>query len=184
MQDIQTRDQAHYETMSAVVELFVTGNKNATAIAKTLGLPRRDVLDYIDEWREIAKSNEHIKDRAAQAINDMDLHYDKIIREMWTIIEADLTDTRTKATTLKAVSEVEAKRQEVLQKAGIYDDSGIADQMVLMEEKVDKMQQLLINVTSMFPDTKMYIIERLSMVQDAPVPVPSETTMQGEVVTD
>ena len=180
MQDIQERDDAHYETLDKVLQLFLTGNKNATAIAKELSIPRRDVLDYIAEWRSIANNTEGIKDRATQALHEMDKHYDMIMKRQWEIVNDETINANVRANTLKQIADIEGKRQETFQKAGLYDDSGIADQIVQMEEKVEAYENLLLTVASVFPDTKAYIRERIAMLEEK-VTVES---MQGEVVTD
>lgn len=180
MQDIQHRDDAHYETLDQVLKLFLTGNRNATAIAKELSIPRRDVLDYIAEWRSIANNTEGIKDRATQALHEMDKHYDMIIQKQWEIVNDETINANTRANTLNQIAGIEAKRQETFQKAGLYDDSGIADQIVEMEEKVEAYETLLLTVANVFPDTKPYIRERIAMLKDEAVVEP----MQGEVVTN
>jgi hypothetical protein len=180
MQDIQQRDEAHYETLDQVLNLFLTGNKDATSISKELGIPRRDVLDYIAEWRSIANNTEGIKDRATQALHEMDKHYDMIIKKQWEIANDATVNANVRANTLKQIADIESKRQETFQKAGLYDDSGVADQIVEMEEKVDAYETLLLTVATVFPDTKQYIRERIAMLQDEVIVEP----MQGEVVTD
>lgn len=184
MQDITNRDQGHYETMDSVIRLFITGDKNATAISKELGIPRKDVLNYIDEWKTIASSTEGIKDRATQALNEMDLHFDMIIKEQWAIVNDPTNDVRTRATVLKQISEVESKRQETLQKAGLYDDAGITDELVRMQEYTDKIKQLLLVVAKVFPDTKPYIKERLALLSNEIIVLDDDSVLKGEVVSD
>lgn len=180
MQDIQVRDEGHYETLDQVVRMYITGQKNATQIAKELRIPRKDVLNYIDEWREIAKNTDMIKDRATQALHEMDLHYDMIIKSMWEIANDDTVNERTRAQVLKNIADVEAKRQETLQKAGLYDDAGLTDELVELQEKVDNITHLLLTVAGVFPQTKQYIAERLALLQEGVVEVPN--TVKGETV--
>jgi uncharacterized protein YjgD (DUF1641 family) len=170
----------YYVNMNRVVEMYLKGETNATKIAKGLSLPRKEVLDYIDAWREIAKSNDKIKDRAAEALTAMDRHYDMIIRELWSIINDRTVDLKTKASTLKSLADIEAKRQETLQKAGLYDDSGIADELVRMEKYVEGIKAALFAVIKEYPLTKVFIMERLSGA-GSPVSV-DNPPIEGEVI--
>lgn len=51
-------NDGHYETMNQIVELYLKGNKNPTAIAKQIGIPRKDVLLYIEQWQELAQNRD------------------------------------------------------------------------------------------------------------------------------
>ena len=170
-QELEETD--YYVNMHRVVEMYLKGETNATKIAKGLSLPRKDVLEYISAWREIAKSNEKIKDRAAEALTAMDRHYDMIIKEYWTIIDDRTVDLKTKATALKNVADIEAKRQETLQKAGLYDDAGITEELVQMQEYTDNIKGVLLSVVKEYPETKVFIMEKLSSI-GKPVSVPEQ----------
>lgn len=169
----------YYVNMNRVVEMYLKGETNATKIAKGLSLPRKDVLDYIQAWKEIASNNERIKDRAAEALTAMDRHYDMIIKGFWEVIEDRTVDLKTKAGALKNVADVEAKRQETLQKAGLYDDAGISEELVRMEEYTDAIQQVLFDVVKQFPQTKVFIMERFSKIGN---PVTVDEPVKGEVI--
>jgi hypothetical protein len=167
-----------YVDMNRVVEMYLKGTTNATAIAKALDIPRKDVLNHIDEWRRIAANTDAIKDRASEALTAMDKHYDLIIAEMWDIVHGG-ADERVRATTLKAIADVEAKRQETLQKAGLYDDAGISEELVAMEERVEAIERLLVSVAQKYPETKIFIMEGLSKASG---PVSIEDTVQSTTV--
>lgn|ERR1044072_2175399 len=171
----------YYVNLNRVTELWLTGETNATTIAKRLSLPRKDVLDYIQAWKEIARNNQNIKDRAAEALTAMDKHYDLIIKGLWEVIKDPTVDLKTKAGTLKNAADVEAKRQETLQKAGLYDDAGIAEELVKMEEYVDGIKNVLFSVIKQFPETKIFIMEQFSKVGE---PVVVDEPIKGEITKD
>lgn len=173
----------YYVNMNRVVEVFLKGHTNPTQIAKALSIPRKDVINYITAWREIAKNSTQIKDRAAEALSAMDRHYDMIIKEMWEVVEAPTVDLKTKASTLKQIADVEAKRQETLQKAGLYDDAGVSEKLVEMEEYTDAIKALLISVVKSYPQTKTFIMEGLSNL-GSPTRVAEDDTTEGEVIKD
>jgi hypothetical protein len=171
----------YYVNLNRVMEMFLKGQTNATKISKALGLPRKDVLDYIAAWQDIARNNQNIKDRATEALTAMDKHYDMIIAGFWEIIENPLVDLKTKAGALKNVADVEVKRQETLQKAGLYDDAGIADELVRMEEYTEGIKNALFAVIKQYPETKVFIMEQFSKAGE---PVVVEEPIKGEITKD
>lgn len=176
MYEIEETD--YYVNLNRVTELYLKGETNATKIAKLLSLPRKDVLDYIQAWKEIAKNTPSIKDRAAEALTAMDKHYDIIIKGLWEVIDDPTVDLKTKASTLKNAADVEAKRQETLQKAGLYDDAGIAEELVAMEEYTEGIKNVLFAVIKKYPETKVFIMEEFSKVGE---PVSVDEPIKGEI---
>lgn len=165
--------------MNKVVERILKGQNDPTKIAKDLGLKRAQVLDYIDEWKQIAANDDNIKARAREALVAMDEHYSLIISRLWeTVEQADLAnDTKSKTTTLKAIADIEAKRQEALQKAGLYDDAELGDELALMEERAEKIKKLLTTIASKYPDTKMEIMVGLKDIFGQAGPIPGEVVV-------
>jgi hypothetical protein len=177
-------DAPYYEEMNRVVEAILKGETNPTTIARELDIPRKKVLDYMDEWRSIARNNPDIQGRAAEAMTAMDRHYDLIIKEMWAIVNDPLADVKTRAGTLKAIADVESKRQESLQKAGLYDDSGMAEEIAEMEAKAEEIQKMFAEVASRYPQTRAFIQERLSQIFGTGGSVPTDpegNTIMGEL---
>lgn len=165
--------------MNRVIERVLKGQNDPTKIAKDLGLKRSEVLDYIDEWKQIAANDDNIKARAREALVAMDEHYSLIINRLWeTVEQADLAnDTKSKTTTLKAIADIEAKRQESLQKAGLYDDAELGDELALMEERAEAIKKLLTNIASKYPDTKMEIMMGLKDIFGQAGPIPGEVVV-------
>ncbi len=167
------------DQMNRVVERYLKGD-NATAIAKATGLKRAEVLDYIDEYRDIARNDEEVKGRAREALHNADEHVNMIIKRTWETVEQvdNAGDYKTKATLLKNLSDIEGKRVEMLQKAGLYDDAALGDEIAEMEEK----QQILINilkeVTADCPHCKLEVARRLAKVtgKAEPVVIPGEVS--------
>lgn len=162
MQDLET--VTYYEEMHTVVEALLKGETNPTALARQLGMTRVKVMDYVDAWKDIAKNDSDIKDRAKESLTNMDRHYDLIIKEMWGVVEDNSVDLRTKASTLKQIADVESKRQETLQKAGLYDDAGVAEELVDTQIKAQAIKELLRDVATKYPNTKTDILEGLSRI--------------------
>jgi small nuclear ribonucleoprotein (snRNP)-like protein len=153
------------ERMNEVVTAYLKGD-NPTQIAKITGLKRAEVLEYIEEWRVVAQNNKTIQARATEALTSMDEHYNMIIRELWeTMEQADLNnDFKLKATVLKSLADVEGKRVDLLQKAGLLDNQQIGDEVVEMEKKHEILIGILREVTSDCPHCKVEVARRLSRV--------------------
>jgi len=153
------------ERMNDVVTAYLKGD-NPTQIAKITGLKRAEVLEYIEEWRVVAQNNKTIQARATEALTSMDEHYNMIIRELWeTMEQADLNnDFKLKATVLKALADVEGKRVDLLQKAGLLDNQQIGDEVIEMEKKHEILIGILREVTSDCPHCKVEVARRLSSV--------------------
>ena len=154
----------YYEEMDKVVTALLKGETNATELARQLSMPRRKILDYMEAWKDIARNDSDIKDRAKESLTNMDRHYDLIVKEMWSVVEDGAVDLKTKASTLKQIADVESKRQETLQKAGLYDDAGIADELVEAQIKAQAIKELLREIATRYPNTKTDILEGLGKI--------------------
>lgn len=172
----------YYEEMNTVVQRLLKGDTNPTSLARELGMPRKKVLDYMDAWKNIAQNHPDIQARARESLTAMDRHYDMIIKEMWGIVEMEV-DNKVRATVLKNIADVESKRQETLQKAGLFDDSGIADELVAMEETAENIKQLLSDVVRKYPETRLFIMEGIQRVFGNGNSVPNDdvAVIQGEI---
>lgn len=162
MQELES--VTYYEEMNRVVSALLKGNTNPTALARELGMTRVKVMDYMEAWKDYARNDEDIKNRAKESLTEMDHHYDLIVSEMWGVVNDDVVDLKTKAGTLKHIADVISKRQETLQKAGLYDDAGLADELVDTQEKAQKIKELLREIATKYPATKIDILEGLSRI--------------------
>jgi hypothetical protein len=153
------------EQMNSVVAAHLKGD-NATAIARQTGMKRAQVIEYIDEWKQLAQNNKTIQSRAYEALTGMDEHYSMIIRELWGVLEeADMNnDLKTKTAVLKNLADIEGKRVDLLQKAGLLDTTQIGDEVVAMEKKHEILISILREVTSDCPHCKVEVARRLSRV--------------------
>lgn len=153
----------HFDQMNRVVEELLKGN-NPTAISKTLGIKRVEVLDHIETWRGLVRSDNSIRERAKEALGAADQHYAMIINRSWeTVEQADAAaELRTKAQALKLVADVEAKRIEMLQKAGLLENNELGDQLVETERKQEILMNILRDVTSNCDHCKFEVARRLS----------------------
>lgn len=164
MKDVHTTD--FYVNMDKVMSVFLKGETNYTRIARKTGLPRADVMRYIEEWRATAPSNTDIKLRAKNNLAEMDEHYSMLISRAWETVEQadDSGDIKTKVTAIKAIADIEAKRQDTLQKAGMYDDAEIGDQLAQMAEQSEAIKQMLVDIAEKYPQAKSDILDGLRRI--------------------
>lgn len=151
-------ESPRFEEMNAVVELYIQ-NVNPTKISRQLGLRRVDVLAHIDEWKRTAVGSEAMKDRVDELISSMDSHYSLLIQKAYEIVtEVDrpLDDEEKKKETmtrsqmlsqkkgaLDLIAKLEKDRIDILQKSGLLEAADVGDQLVEMEQKYDRVMDLL-----------------------------------------
>jgi hypothetical protein len=168
--DIELAD--HFDRMNKVVEELLKGN-NPTQIASITGFKRAEVLGYIDEWKEVVRSDSGARDRAKEAISGADQHYAMLIKEAWkTVEDADQAgQLNIKATALKLIADIEGKRIGMLQEVGLLDNQELASQIAETERKQDVLVKILKEVTATCPKCKMEVAKRLSQITGIVEPV-------------
>lgn len=140
MTELEVYDAKRFTDMEQVADLFMEGAK-ATDIAKTTGLQRKYVVSLIEEWRETALADQASRDLARETLTKMVSHYDKLIKQYYELIDdlQDLNFSHNVAaqinSALKNIADLEAKRVDALQKAGILDANEMGDEVARMEEK-------------------------------------------------
>lgn len=169
--ELEFADREHYINTIAQ-DFLLKGRNNPTQIAKELGLKRADVVTYIEEWREAAITGD-AKARATELLYEMDKSYDQIIQELW-ITHAEADSAKDAANILKTISEVIAKRQDVLQRAGLYDDAAIGDELALVEEQMQGIKDLLKSVAKNHPAARQEIMEGLGRIFKQATSLPVE----------
>lgn len=174
----------YYDTMNEVVKRLLQGNTNPSAIARELNMKRKDVLDYIDEWKRIASNRPDIQARAMEALTAMDRHYDMLNAEFWGIANTEI-DNKIRLQALKHIADIEARRQEALQKAGLFDDAGVGDELAVMEARAEAIKELLSEVAKQFPQTRTMIMEGITRIfNDEETSMPSDDTVIKGEITD
>lgn len=154
----------HAEQLAHIVDEYVLkGVVNPTRIAKDSGLTRVQVVRLLEEWKDISANNEQIKQRAAQALVEFDRTYDQIINEYWNIYNS-ADSPRDQNSVMKNLADAVKTRQEVLQRAGLYDDAALGDQLVVLEQQIEEIKNLMREVSKQYPETKLFIMEQLGRI--------------------
>ena len=155
----------HLDQINAVATEYLKGS-DASEISKSLDIPRARVLSLLSDWREMVASNQAIHARAKEALAGADQHYSSLIKKAYEVIEsADQTANLTaKTTAIKLITDIEAKRLDMLQKAGLLDNKEIAEEMAAMERKHEILINILKDVAANYPTVRKEILSRLSEV--------------------
>jgi uncharacterized protein YjgD (DUF1641 family) len=154
-----------FDQMNKVMEELLKGN-TPSAVAKKFELTRVQVENHVSNWKIMVQDNTAIRERAKEALAGADQHYSVLIKEAWTLAEdADTAgQLGVKATALKLITDIEAKRIDMLNKAGVLEDSGIANEILESEKKQEILVGILRDVTSNCDKCKWEVSKRLSEV--------------------
>jgi hypothetical protein len=168
--DIELAD--HFDRMNKVVGELLKGN-TPTQIATVTGFKRAEVLEYIEEWKQVVRSDSGARERAKEAISGADQHYAMLIKEAWkTVEDADQAgQLNIKATALKLIADIEGKRIGMLQEVGLLDNAELATQLAETERKQDILVKILKEVTATCPKCKLEVAKRLSQITGIVEPV-------------
>ena len=155
----------HLDQVNDVVEEYLKGN-DPTQISKDLAIPRQRVVAYIDEWKVNASNNAVIRARAKEALSGADAHYRKLISKSYEVIdEASMTNNLSaKTAAIKLVMDIESKRIDMLQKAGLLENKELADEMVEIEKRQEVLVGILKDIASTHPEVRDLIMRRLSSI--------------------
>lgn len=155
----------HFDRMNKVVQELLKGN-SATQIATITGFSRKEVIEYVDEWKSVVHNDTNLRDRAREAISGADEHYAMLIKEAWkTVEDADTQgQLNVKAGALKLIADIETKRIAMLQSVGVLENTQIASQIAETERKQEILVGILKEVTASCPKCKMDVAKRLSQI--------------------
>lgn len=155
----------HLDQVNVVVEEYLKGN-DPTQISKQLAIPRQRVVSYIDEWKVSASNNAAIRARAKEALAGADQHYGILISKSYEVIdEASMTNNLgAKTAAIKLVMDIESKRIDMLQKAGLLENKELADEMVQIEKRQEVLVSILKDIASTHPEVRDLIMRRLSSI--------------------
>ena len=155
----------HLDEVNKVVEEYLKGS-DPTKISKDLSLPRTRVVAHLNEWKTMASANAAIRARAKDALAGADAHYSKLISKSYEVIdEASMTNNLSaKTQAIKLVMDIESKRIDMLQKAGLLENKELAEEIVEIERRQEVLVGILRDVASEHPEVRDLIMHRLSAI--------------------
>lgn len=148
-----TGDEPKFEEQAKVIELYAQ-NVNPTEIARQVKIRRVDVLHHIDEWKKTAVGSDVMKAQVEEFIASMSEHFGVLIRKAHEVIDEVDDDNGYEAkgrsgmlgqkiAAIKTLSELEAKRIDILQKSGLLEAADLGDELAEMEEQKDILLDIL-----------------------------------------
>lgn len=153
----------HLDQMNKVVSKYLEGN-DPTKISKELNLSRQKVVAFLDEWKVMASNNAAIRERAREALVAADTHYNKLIGQAYEVIDDATTQANlgAKTTAIKLVLDIESRRIDMLQKAGLLENKELAEEMIEIENRQDILMNILKDIAAEHPEVRDKIMRRLS----------------------
>jgi hypothetical protein len=163
----------HLDEVNKVVGEYLKGN-DPTKISKELSIPRTKVVGLIKEWQTLAADNAAIRERAKEALAAADQHYSRLIAQTYEVIEeaTTISNLGAKTNAIKLVMDLESRRIDMLQKAGLLENKELAEEMIELERRQDILVNILKDIASSHPEIRDMIMQRLS-----------DVAKRGEVIT-
>jgi len=155
----------HLDEVNRVASEYVKGSTEIQ-ISKSLDMPRTRVVRLLDEWRGMIANNDAIRARAREALATADQHYNRLIQKAYEVIDSAESqgDPGEKRQSLKLILEIENKRIEMLQKAGLLENKEIAEELMEMENKQEVLVKILREVSGKCDTCKVEVSKRLAEV--------------------
>lgn len=171
MSDIEKRPlteadiMKRYDEQQEIVLLYVKGH-TVPEIVRLTGMKRTQVEEHLKDFREYASQDRAIRTRAKDIVLSVDTHYSDIIKALYRNVEASefKDDPKAAMAGLKMIADAEAKRVELLAKAGLLADNTIGDQIAEMERKQSILVEILREISRKHPNIGREIQGRLSEV--------------------
>jgi hypothetical protein len=155
----------HLDEMNKVVEKYLQG-EDPTQISKVLALPRQKVVAHLNQWKAMAADNAAIRARAKEALVAADTHYNHLINKAYEVMDEATTTANLSAknSAIKLVLDIESKRIDMLQKAGLLENKELAEEMIEIERKQDILKNILQDIAAEHPEIRNKIMQRLSEI--------------------
>ncbi len=155
----------YYEDQNRVVELYIKG-ATKTDIKKQTGFSFHKIDKFLAEFKEYAAQDVAIRERARGIVLELDSHYTSIIRDSYEAIEQLKfnDDPKSVLSGLKGIADIQAKRMELLAKAGLLADNSLGDQIAEAERKQEILVGILKAIAKKHPEIAREISSELSQV--------------------
>lgn len=162
----------HLDLVNKVASEYLKGS-DASEISKILNIPRVKVTELLTDWRVMAANNQAIHARAKEALAGADQHYSSLIKKAYEVIDSadQIANLTAKTTSIKLIADIESKRLEMLQKAGLLDNQELADELLETERKQEILISILKEVTSSCESCRSKVLKKLSQVNEGGVVV-------------
>jgi hypothetical protein len=157
------------EDLQRVLKIYMTGQKGElgiTKISKELGLSRAYVSKLVNEAVIVFRNDDMLRERTKEVVAEYDLTMDNLKSEAYRLLAdaEDAGDLKTRATVLKNIGDLEAKRVDTLQKSGLLANMDMAEKVAEQEAKMQAVIQVLKDVVKNDPVLRTEVARRLSVI--------------------
>ena len=145
-------DQIRERNME-VVRLTAEGRTKEYIRSQT-GLTARQQRAVNEEYKTFVRSDLWTANRSREIIGYMDEHFGAIIVRLYEVVDAaEMNDDyKNKGNALKLIAEVEAKRADALQKAGVLSAQSLGDDVAASNARQEKIMTVLKNFAVKHPE--------------------------------
>lgn len=163
----------HLIKLDLVVTEYLKGSTQSQ-IVKSTGLSSATVGSMLREWRDMASNSDLIKSRATMALNNADKHYDKLIKKAYGVLDdaEQANSLSQRAGTIKLIADMEARRIDLLQKAGALENTDMANKIMETERKQAIVMDILKNTVGSCDHCRPIVQEKLSQITNDIVVIP------------
>lgn len=178
MSELQIIDSDAFKLVEDVAELHVKGISPYT-IARRLSIKVVEAKAAIEQWQNIVQNDMDSRDAARDYLNKLVAHYDTLISkahenldELNTLAFDEKVSAQRNAT-MKNIADFEAKRVDLLQKAGLLDAGELGDELAEREERESMILEILRN--DLCNDCKIHVRDKITRMT---------SVVEGTVVDD
>lgn len=139
-----------------------------TQVSKELNIQRVVVKELFNEYKDTLAKDSEVRDRARDQLNLMVAHFDVLIKKLYNLLEEldgevfGATIAAQKNAAIKQIAELEARRLEFMQKAGILDASDLGDELARMEDERDVVLDILRK--DLCPQCRYKVMQKISQI--------------------
>ena len=162
----------HITKVNEVAAEYLKG-KNVAQIGQELNITPATASRYLSEWKGMAANSDAVRARAREALSGADLHYNTLIADAYALVqeakdanyEENMTANQSlslRAGVIKTIADLEAKRIDMLQRAGLLENQELAEQLIEQERKQELITKIIVEVVSKCPTCKPRVLQRMS----------------------
>lgn len=160
-------DTDAFKMLEKVADLAMQG-KSEYQIGRALQIKAVEARAYMRQWQELLNEDMASRDAARDHLNTMVARYERLIEqsnENLDNLKAMVFDEKVSAqinSTLKNIADFDAKRVDLLQKAGLLDAHDLGDELAEREQREEMLLNILRN--DLCDDCRMVVARRLQEV--------------------
>lgn len=166
MSDIVASHDSEQERKLMVVRLYAE-SRDKNYIQSQTGVPPAAQKKIIAEFNEYSRNDLYTQQRGREIVGQVDQHFSSLISQLYSVVdEADMnSDYKIKASTLKMIAELEAKRVDVLQRAGVLSAQSVGDEVAQTAIKHKKILDLLKSIAAKDKNIAREIAEGIADIE-------------------